>query len=515
MKNEPAEDEDTSPEAKSGRELKVPQWLRAARKRIEDANNADEFDFLDPPITATARRGFGHAGEKERRAAREAKKVREATAATEPVPGALKVAADYSWRIAVVALVTGLACWALAKISILVIPMMVAALLAGLLLPVKKFFVHKLHWPNGLGVATTFLLFLAVVVGALYMVFSTMARGAAPLVKQTVKGVQEVQRWLSDGPWNITASTLNDWLDTGIGALTDNTENLVRQAASGLSTVGHFGTGLLLTLFALIFFLLQGETLWRWTVGLFPRRARPAADGAGRRGWASLVSYVRVQVVVAVIDGVGIGIGAAVLQVPLALPLGVLVVLGSFIPIIGAVLTGFLAVLLALVAHGWVVAWVMLAVVLFVQQVESHILQPLIMGRAVSLHPLAVVLSVTGGTFLFGIVGALFAVPVMAVLNTVVKYLATRSWERDPAVRADLEAVEALALDTPPEGSLSSEAQWPVPDVMPSDSEAPEASEADAEPGAELPDEDESVPRPQQRSRSTGTGAVEPLDGPD
>ncbi|MGO1319393.1 MAG: AI-2E family transporter [Galactobacter sp.] len=481
MSQEKPEGEEPTEEQSSGREsreLKVPAWVRKAKQRIDDANAADEFDFLDPPITATARRGLGHTAQAEKDA--------HVKAASGPhdVPRPLRIAADYSWRIGIIVIVSAGACWGLAKLSNLMIPLMVAALLAGLLLPVKIFLEKRLHLPNALSVTATFLLFLALITGAIYAVVRTMAKGVPELIDQAVQGVKEVQVWLKDGPLNIGASTIDDWINTGLNALNDNQDTIVRSAASGLSTVGHFGAGLILTLFALIFFLLQGETIWRWTVGLFPRRARDAMDGAGRRGWASLVSYVRVQVVVALIDAVGIGIGAAILQVPLALPLAVLVLLGSFIPIVGAVLTGFIAVLLALVSHGWVTAIIMLAVVLFVQQVESHVLQPLIMGRAVSLHPLAVVLGVAGGTFLFGIVGALFAVPVLAVVNTVVKYLATRSWERDPAVRADHDAVQAMAEEEP---------------ILYGD-ENREWHEPDANPG------------PPARSRATGTGGVRPFD---
>ncbi|MGO3152548.1 MAG: AI-2E family transporter [Galactobacter sp.] len=485
MSKEAPEGEGPSSEessSKESRELKVSTWVRKAKQRIEDANAADEFDFLDPPITATARRGLGHTAQAEKEA--------HAKAATAPhdVPRPLRMAADYSWRIAIIVLVSAGACWGLAKLSNLVIPLMVAALLAGLLLPVKVFLEKRFHFPNALSVTVTFLLFLAAISGALYAVIRTMAKNVPDLIDQAVRGLKEVQVWLNDGPLNIGASTIDGWLNSGLNALNENQDSIVRSAASGLTSVGHFGAGLILTLFALIFFLLQGETIWRWTVGLFPRRARGAMDGAGRRGWASLVSYVRVQVVVALIDAVGIGVGAAILQVPLALPLAVLVLLGAFIPIVGAVLTGFIAVLLALVSHGWVTAIIMLAVVLFVQQVESHVLQPLIMGRAVSLHPLAVVLGVAGGSFLFGIVGALFAVPVLAVMNTVVKYLATRSWERDPAVKADQDAVEAQAAEGPVLYG-DEDREWHEPDVTPGP--------------------------PPARSRATGTGGVSPLDDPE
>ncbi len=180
--------------------------------------------------------------------------------------------------------------------------------------------------------------------------------------------------------------------------------------------------GILIVFFVTIFFLLDGRGIWTWVVGLLPRQVRERTHQAGRRGLVTLSSYVRTQILVAFIDAVGIGIGAAVIGLPLVVPMAALVFLGAFIPFVGAIVTGVIAVLVALVVKGWVMALVMLGVVLLVQQIEGHILQPFLMGRAVSLHPVAVLLSVTAGTVLGGIVGALFAVPVVAVLNTVILY---------------------------------------------------------------------------------------------
>ncbi|WP_449372092.1 AI-2E family transporter [Arthrobacter psychrolactophilus] len=146
----------------------------------------------------------------------------------------------------------------------------------------------------------------------------------------------------------------------------------------------------------------------------------------------SLGNYARIQVLVAAVDAIGIGAGAAIIQVPLALPLSVLVFVGSFIPVVGALVTGAVAVLLALVANGWVNALIMLGIVLLVQQLESHLLQPFIMGRAVSLHPVAVILAVAAGSGVAGILGALFAVPLLAVANSFIRYIAARGWEHDP-----------------------------------------------------------------------------------
>lgn len=430
----------------------VPEWLEAARRRIEDANRGTDPTY-GAESARVALRSQRKAGEKDKKAKAE-----------DDVPPALRIAGDYAWRVAVVLLVAVAVFWGLSQVSTLVIPLMIAALLAGLLLPFKNLLHVKGHWPNGLAVAATFILFLVVVIGALWLVGATMAHGARGLYEQAKEGLNQVQDWLANGPLHVTTDQINGWFANGLSTLQSNSSEVVKSAASGVSTLTHLGAGLLLTLFALIFFLLEGERIWRWVVGIFPRRARRAVDGAGRQGWGSLVSYVRVQLVVALIDAIGIGVGAAILQVPLALPLSVLVFLGSFIPIVGALVTGAVAVLLALVAHGWVVALIMLGVVLLVQQVESHILQPLVMGRAVSLHPLAVVLAVAGGSFLFGITGALFAVPVIAVLNTVVKYLATRAWERDPAVAPAQHPVAAAAPEIPSDPGASPSPQQNIPE---------------------------------------------------
>ena len=172
-----------------------------------------------------------------------------------------------------------------------------------------------------------------------------------------------------------------------------------------------------------VFFLIGGAGIWHWVVNLFPRGARPRVNGAGNRAWATLTAFIRATMIVALVDGAGVGIGAAVLGVPLALPLGVLVFLGAFVPIVGALVSGIVAVLVALVAGGLVKAAIMLGIVILVQQVEAHGLQPFLLGRAVSVHPLAVILSIGAGVLLAGIIGALFAVPFAAVVNVVATYL--------------------------------------------------------------------------------------------
>ncbi|MDN3480792.1 AI-2E family transporter [Arthrobacter sp. APC 3897] len=352
------------------------------------------------------------------------------------VPYALRVSAAWAWRLGVVLIVAGGLIWVLRDFSLLLIPLMIAGLLAGLLSPVSEW-LRRNKVPGGLAVAVTIVTFLGLIVAALTLVGRQLALGFRDLWDETLAGVDQVQQWLADGPLKITTTQMDSLLGEATNALQSNSANILSGALSVGTGAGHFAAGVLLTLFALVFFLLDGRRIWRFVTGLLPRRARPAGYGAGLHGWESMVNYVRVQLLVAFIDAVGIGVGAAIIGVPLALPLSVLVFLGSFVPLLGAVVTGFVAVLLALVANGWVNALIMLGIVLLVQQLESHILQPLIMGRAVALHPLAVILAVTGGTLAAGIPGALFSVPLLAILNTVVRYIASRGWEQDPALASD------------------------------------------------------------------------------
>lgn len=351
------------------------------------------------------------------------------------VPFAVDVAGAWSWRLIVIA-GAGWVVWkGLGHVSLLVIAMMVAMLLAALLSPTVMLLRKKGVRAGGAAAIAELglLLLLAVIIS---LTGQQLVRGFATMANKAVQGYQQlVDWWLKSLGYDLGADQLNQLLHQIENTFKDNPNTVLNGVSRVGSTAADVATGVLLTLFTLLFFLMEGERIWLFVVGLFPKDAREAVNGAGRAGWKSLGAYVRVQILVAAIDAIGIGLGAAILGVPLAIPLGVLVFLGSFIPVIGALFSGAVAVLLALVALGPVQTLIMLGIVLLVQQVESHILQPLIMGKAVSLHPLAVIFSVAGGSMIFGAVGALFAVPTLAVVNSVVRYLADRGWEHDPSLR--------------------------------------------------------------------------------
>ncbi|WNB85039.1 AI-2E family transporter [Cellulomonas sp. ATA003] len=366
------------------------------------------------------------------------------------VPPSVRVAAAWSWRVLVIAAGLALLFWLLAYFKVLVVAVAIAVLLAVLLAPVVRLLVDVARFPRVLAVAVAVLGLVAFVVGLVTVAGNSIAEGFGELRAQALAGFDELIDWLSDGPLALTAVQLEDYVGQLSDWATTNSSTLVSGALSVTTTVGHVAAGALITLFCTFFFLHDGGTIWSWLVGLLPRGARRAAHQAGRRGLVTLGGYTRTQILVAFVDAVGIGVGALILQVPLALPLAALVFVGAFIPIVGAVVTGTVAALVALVAQGPVVALLMLGVVLLVQQIEGHILQPLLMGHAVSLHPVAVLLAVAAGSFAAGIVGALFAVPLVAVLNTVILYL--HGHDKFPALGSDDHfELRAPAVDTGPE----------------------------------------------------------------
>jgi predicted PurR-regulated permease PerM len=241
---------------------------------------------------------------------------------------------------------------------------------------------------------------------------------------------------LIDGPAHMSKEQIKGYLDNVINTIKSNQSAITSGAITTAATIGEVLTGLLLTLFILIFFLYDGRGIWAFLVRGVPERVRDRVDVAGRRGFGALVSFVRATAAVALVDAVGIGIGLWILGVPLVIPLAALVFLGAFIPIVGAVLAGTVAVLIALVAKGFIAALLVLAIVIAVMQLEGHVLQPWLLGRAVRLHPLAVVLAIAAGLIASGIAGALMAVPLLAVLNAGIRSLlhdrSTEPEEVDP-----------------------------------------------------------------------------------
>ena len=347
------------------------------------------------------------------------------------VPYGIVVAAAWSWRVLLIIVMSAVAIWLLSHVSLLVIPILIAALLATLLQPAHRFLL-KLKFPPVLSSLTLTLAFVLIVVALLTLAGQQLAAGFVTMQASVSAGIRDFIALVES--WGISFDALNyqELLNDLVSTLQANSGAILSGALGFGSTATNIGAGMIMALFALIFFLKDGPKIWSFLLNFVPRIHRRAVDGAGYAGWGALGSYVRVQIFVAFVDALGIGLGAWLLGVPLAMPLGVLVFLGSFVPIVGAVLTGAVAVLLALVANDWINALLMLLVVLAVQQIESNVLQPLVMGKAVNLHPLAVFLAVSAGIATLGLVGAVFAVPILAFINEFIKYLSRKPWLDDP-----------------------------------------------------------------------------------
>lgn len=354
------------------------------------------------------------------------------------VPRALRVATAFSWRLLIVAAAAGVAVWLIIQLKLLVIPLLIGILITALLWPAFAWMLrHRV--PRWLAIVISLIGTIAIVGGLLWLAVWQITRQWSSVQVRTIEAVAQFRQYLIDGPLRLTETQIDGFLAQG-WAFVQEQASLVWSGALAIgTTLGHVATGTLLSFFILLCLLADGGGIWRWTTRLFPTQARPAVDGAARAGWVTVVNYTRTQLLVATIDAVGIGLGAFLLGVPLAIPVAVLVFLGAFVPIVGAVVTGALAVFLALVYNGpWIALW-MLVVVLGVQQLEGHVLQPLLMGSAVKVHPLAVVLVVAGGAMIAGIPGALFAVPIAAFINVVAVYLGSKSWQTgDDPQRADL-----------------------------------------------------------------------------
>ena len=335
------------------------------------------------------------------------------------VPFLLRFVAAWSWRLLVVAAFIYVALRLFALLSVVLVPVIVALLLSAVASPI----VDRLQrWmPRSIATALVIVSGLAALVAVVALVAQQLSSGFGDLRSSFDSSLVKLENYLSD--LGLEQAQLRDFFDRvreGVG----EGGNLSGTVVAVTTTAGHLVAGLFIALFATIFFTYDGRGIWTWLVGLFPDRARGRVHGSGVRAWAVLTSYVRATMLIAAVDAVGIGLVALVLGLPYVVPIAALVFLASFIPVVGATISGIVAVAVALVDSGPVVALIMLAGVITVQQVESHVLQPFLMGRLVRVHPLAIVLAIAVGGLVAGVFGALIAVPLTAIVNVVGRYLA-------------------------------------------------------------------------------------------
>ena len=335
------------------------------------------------------------------------------------VPRGLVTAAAIAWRVLVLAAAVLAVGYAAGKLLLVVVPVIVALLLATLLVPVAQ-------WLGGRGMHERAASLLVVVAGiALIGVLLTLI--VPPFVSElgevgshVEKGSREAGKLLR--PLGMSQADVDQAIDDGVKSLRGSGDKLAGGAVSGALAALNVLAAILLTLVLTFFFVKDGRSLWAWVVGLFGDHRRAGARTLGDRIWGVLTGYVHGVALVAVIDSALIGLALVVLGVPLAMPLIVLTFLAAFFPVVGAVVVGAAAVLVALVAKGPLTAALLAGAILVIQQLDGNVLQPVFVGRKLELHPVVVLIALTAGGVIAGIVGAFLAVPIAAVAGTAIGY---------------------------------------------------------------------------------------------
>ncbi|MDN6169603.1 MAG: AI-2E family transporter [Micrococcaceae bacterium] len=336
------------------------------------------------------------------------------------------------WTAKSLVLVVGLVVlWLLLRtLWAVVFPLLLALLLSSLLWPLCR----GLHraMPRALAALLSLLVLLAVVAGVIWAAIPALGSGTRRLGALAKENLTSFTTQLRDLPLDLSGVDLQQNLEDILGWVGGRWQDILFGIASGLGSVTSLIVVLLLTLVLTFFCLKDGERFLPWVFHWTSPETHVHAGRLGEQAWQALSAYLKTQIIVALVDAVFIGLGLWLLDVPLAFPLALLIFFAGFIPVIGAVSTGLLATLVALLAHGWATALATLVVVLAVQQLEANLLQPYIVGKALHLHPAVVIGAVTLGFTLFGIIGAFLAVPVTAVAVVVLRYLREQTQPAPP-----------------------------------------------------------------------------------
>ncbi|MDP8977468.1 MAG: AI-2E family transporter [Actinomycetota bacterium] len=330
----------------------------------------------------------------------------------------------YAWAAVGIAALAYLVGQATAEVSVLVIPLLLALFPAAVLAPPTGALKSRGMPPAAaaLGVLVGSLLLLA---AAVALLAPAVAEELPQIRRQLISGYEQATRYLEAGPFGFEPIEMSE-ITGRIHEQLLQAEGLVSGVFGAAAAVAEGFAGLVFGLVALFFYLKDGEKMAAWARDLFPEGVRADVDRIGTGSWHTLGAYFRGQVLVALSDAVLIGLGLLLLRVPLVLPLAVVVFVGGLFPIIGAVVAGSVAILVGLATGGLLTALAVLALVIGVQQLEGHVLAPVLLGRATHLHPLAVLVSLTAGAILLGVLGAFIAVPVAASIARSVGYLRER-----------------------------------------------------------------------------------------
>lgn len=345
--------------------------------------------------------------------------------ATEVVARGVTQASRWALRLLVLGVGIAGLIWLLGKGWSLLLPLLLAILLSAVLWPLAQ--VLRAVVPRAVAALVSIVLLIAVVVGIFAALVPNVAEQSGEVADSAIAGLDKVQQWVTGPPLNLGDDQIGNLVNQGIAELQTNAQTIALSVVGGVGTVGaRIGSGVVTFLLVLVltfFCLSDGDRLLPWSRRWLSAEAHRHTTALGTRVWAALRGYILSQAAVALVDAVFIGIGMAIVGVPFALPLAVTIFFAAFIPIVGAVVTGVLAVLVALVTLGWVQALVVLGIVLLVQQLEGNVLQPLLVGKSLALHPAVVIGAVTIGGTLFGITGAFLAVPVTAMVAVVLRYV--------------------------------------------------------------------------------------------
>lgn len=328
-------------------------------------------------------------------------------------PGWLVTAGAWSWRVLVIAGAIGLITWALSHVMLVVLPLFIAMLLATVLIPLSER-LERLHIPRSVATLLAVVGFLALVAGLIALIVPRFVAQLDDLTEGVRGGIQRALDLA--GNLGLSDAQLETWVSRAQKQIQSQARSIGGGLLAGAVVAVQLVSGFLLTLVMTFFVVKDRDRITAWFTARTPENRRDDARAVAGRGWQTLAGYFRGQAIIAVADAIGIGIGLLLIGMPLVLPLAVLTLIGGFFPIVGAVVAGSVAVLVALVSGGLIDALLVVGVVVAVQQLEGNILQPLVMGRVVPLHPLVILVAVTAGAVLAGVVGAFLSVPIAAVI---------------------------------------------------------------------------------------------------
>src|SRR5215207_9197965 len=341
------------------------------------------------------------------------------------MPGWYRTAAAASWRFLAIAGAAAAVIYALVHLRVIVIPIIVAVLASTLLLPIVSW-LKRHRIPDGLAAALAMLAAALVLAAVITAVAPSLGSQFGDLRAQAEDGVREATDQLAKSPFNLSEQELRDRVDEALQTLRENSGPLARGLSSGAVLLGEVLTGLIVAVLLCFFLLKDGAEMWAWVLRLVRKGSRDDADEVGNRVYTALAGYVRGIAMVGLVDAVLIAIALLIIGVPLVLPLALITFFAAFVPLIGAFIAGLLAVLIALVSGGVLDALLVLGAIVLVQQIEGHLLYPLLMSRAVHLHPAVIVVALGAGGILAGIIGVFLAVPVAGVVSVVLQYAQDR-----------------------------------------------------------------------------------------